>query len=115
VGASLSYQRDSLGGWPWHGANLTVPVLCGWNLGRHQLILGPRVGAAFGTSQGQNPLLVGYAGMSLAFAAQLSERLAFTPELVLLLSPVSFSGALDDPERKGASLLELGLGLDYQW
>jgi hypothetical protein len=37
------------------------------------------------------------------------------PELVLLYSPISFNGALDDPERRGASLLELGLGLDYQW
>jgi hypothetical protein len=115
VGASLSYQRDTLGGWPWHGATLAVPLLCGWNLGRHQLVFGPRVGAAFGTSQGQNPLLLGYGGLSLAFAAQLTERLTFTPELVLLYSPVSFNGTLDDPERKGASLLELGFGLDYQW
>jgi len=115
VGASLAYQRDSLGGFPWHSATLTVPLLCGLNLGKHQLVFGPRAGAAFTGSQGQNPLLIGYGGLSLAFAAQVSERLSFTPELVLLYSPISFNGTRDDPSRKGASLLELGLGLDYAW
>lgn len=115
VGASLAYQRATFGDWPWHGATVTVPLLCGWNFGQHQLVLGPRAGAAFETSEGQKPLLIGYGGMSLAFAAQLNERLSFTPELVLLYSPVPFSGTRDDPTRRGATLLELGFGLDYQW
>jgi hypothetical protein len=115
VGASLAYQRATLGGFPWHGVTLTVPLLCGVNLGKHQLVFGPRGGAALTVSQGQNPLLIGYGGLSLAFAAQLTERLSFTPELVLLYSPVPFNGTREDPTRKGASLLELGLGLDYAW
>jgi hypothetical protein len=112
--ASPTYQRITLGGAPsWHVAGVTAPLLFGWNLGPHQLVLGPRVGSYLLTSYGQTPIHTFWTGASAGFMWKVSKSLELQPELVLHYSPISFGEETADTPRKGASVLSLGLGLAW--
>ncbi len=79
-------------------AALNLPVLIGIKLGDHELTFGPRLtgqflfGAGAGTSAAISGLL---AGLSLGFAAQLSEHFALLPEITVsipVLGSVGIAG-----------------------
>lgn len=109
-GASLVWQRTSLGGWPWHGSGATVPVHFGWNLGAHQLFGSVRSGLGVVSGESQQTQVFGWGGVGLGFALQLG-RWQLVPEVVVSWAPVGFNGAHPDPKRTGASGFEIALGI----
>jgi hypothetical protein len=110
LASSVGYHQLTLGGAPWHTFHATLPLLFGWNLGRHQLVFGPRVADYLLTAYGQNTVNSFWGGLSLGFAWRVSERIDLLPELVILYSPVNFGGRVDPDDRRGATLTTLGLG-----
>ena len=109
TGALVAYQQVRNGGTPWHAASVAVPLLAGWNLGRHQLVFGPRVGYTYVGAEGQYPIHAWTAGASVAFAWRFGQRWELVPELTTLYSPLHFGGEVG--EHTGAPALQLTIAL----
>lgn len=112
---SLSYTHPTLGGAPWHVFGGTLPLLLGFNFGRHQLVLGPRVADFVVTGYGQNAINAFYFGASVGFHARFRETFDFSPEILWMYSPTSFGGeGSDDDLRVGVNALQLGIGGSWE-
>lgn len=107
---SLFFQRTALGGWPWHSTGAAVPLLVGLNLGPHQLVATVRLagGALSGQSQTTQWFLGAGASLGIDFAIG---RWHLFPEVAIGGAPVKWNGTHDDPQRTGASVFEIGIGL----
>lgn len=89
---------------------LELPVVAGWNFGRHQLIASVRgvYQQKWGVGGVDGPLHFAYLGGSLGFAWQIWEHVAVMPELALLTelwSPPGFTSEL--PNAVG---IQAGIG-----
>jgi hypothetical protein len=84
---------------------LTLPLLLGWNLGRHQLVLAPEAGLQLWTSAGSSEVWAPVAGLSLGFVWRIGQRFALVPEATAYRSTV----ALD--YSRGTLMLHLGVGM----
>lgn len=113
TGASVAYHQAQLGGTPWHLFTGWVPILFGHDFGPHQFVIGPRAGYTLWTGEGQNPVKLPWFGGGAGVSFGVGSRTQIMPELVLLYSPVSFNGEVDD-ERRGAYVLQLGLSASYE-
>jgi len=111
LATSAGYHALVLGGAPWHSFQATVPLLFGFDIGKHQLIAGPRIADYVLTSYGQNTINALLGGASLAFAWRVSSKVDLLPELTYLYSPVRFGGEVGGDDQVGASFFNLGLGL----
>ncbi len=110
TGGSLSWQRTSLGGWPWHSTGLTVPLHVGWNIGANQLFGSLRGGVGVVSGESQKTQVFGWSGIGLGFAIAVG-RWQIVPEFVLGWAPIGFNGTHADPQRTGASALEFAVGI----
>ena len=89
-----------------------LPVLVGINAGPHQLFLGPRVGATFWTSEGQDPIKFLWGGGSLGFSGRVAKNFYLVPEVVMLYAPLSFNGTIPG-DRLGVYEVQAGVGAAY--
>jgi hypothetical protein len=112
TGLSLAYHQARYGGQPNHVFGVTVPVLLGMSMGRHELTFGPRVADYVWTSYGQNTVNTFHAGGSIAMSIALRETFELVPEVVVLYSPVSFNGEVES--ERGVTTLQLGVGGSWQ-
>jgi len=115
VATGAAYHQILIGGTPSHLFSLTVPLLVGVDLGRDQLVFGPRVTGQVWTGQGQGSIETLSYGLSLAYAIALGETWELTPEIVATGTPVSFNGEIDDDDRNGAGFLHVGLSLGHRF
>lgn len=98
--------------------NIAVPVLVGFKLGAHELTLGPRLNnfllfgqAASGSSSTSG---VGYAmvpGMSLGFAARITEHFEMMPEVAIAVPVFSSASASSGGVNSGATAVTAGQSL----
>ena len=88
-------------------ANTVLPLIVGWNLGRHQLYLSPKVGWQRWWSRGAMPVDVPFAGAGVGFAWRLRKRTSLITEVTALHTPTS----LDNSD--GAGILNVGVGLVF--
>lgn len=114
----IAYERLDYGGSPTHFINGGLALLAGWDLGEgraHHLVVGAHLQDHVMFGPDVHPVNAVFGGASVAFAWRVSQRLELRPLVAFLWSPVRFNGTLDDPDRRGAKLLELGLGGAFQW
>jgi hypothetical protein len=90
---------------------LELPVVAGWNLGRHQLIASARVvyQQHWGVGGVSGPVHFAYVGGSLGFAYQVSEHFALVPELALLTELYAQPGFTS--ELPNAIGIQAGIGI----
>ena len=108
TGGSLAWQRTSLGGWPWHGTGVTVPLTAGLDLGPHQLFGSFRAGAGVVSGESQKTQGFGWGGVGVGFALAVGHWQVI-PEAFLGWAPIGWNGAHPDRERTGASAFEVAL------
>jgi len=111
---SAGYHEVRLGGTPYWCPNAALTGLFGWNLGAHQLVLGPRFALAAWDSDGQNTIaLYGFGAVAgMHFRAG---RWDIPVELAFTWSPVEFNGEVSAQDRVGAGVLTLGLSGAYRF
>lgn len=110
IGAGAAYHQINVGGAPTHLAVFQVPLLFGVNIGdRHQIYFGPRFEDHYFTGEDVVGVNTAFAGFSLGFIWRALPWLEVRPEIVALHSPVPFNGTADDPERRGLSILQIGV------
>ena len=114
VALSPGYHQILFGGTPTHLFTLTLPVLIGFDVGRSQLVFGPRVVGNVWTGQGQGAIETISGGLSVGWSIALGRKWTIMPEVVLLWSPVSFNGEVDDEDQTGAGFLHVGVGGPYE-
>jgi hypothetical protein len=115
VALSATYYQPRMPGAPWHVIGGTVPLFIGIDLGRHQLVLGPRVSVYGVTAYGMESIVHPGFGASIGFFGRVKETFDISPELVLMWSPIPFGGEGSPSEsRVGASSLQLGLGGSWE-
>ncbi|MBM4360097.1 MAG: hypothetical protein FJ096_18480 [Deltaproteobacteria bacterium] len=111
VALSLAYDQPRLPGAPWHVLAATLPLLVGWDLGEHHLLVGPRVALQGAGGYGMEPIVFPGFGASVGFFGHVAEGFDLAPEVVLMWAPIPFGG--EGPlasSRVGASSLQLALG-----
>ncbi len=108
---SLSYYQPRMPGAPWHVYGATLPLLIGFDIGRSQLVLGPRVSFYGISAYGMETIAHGGIGLSVGFFGRVKQTFDISPEVVVMWSPVPFGGeGTIDAQRIGASSLQLSLG-----
>lgn len=110
---SLSYHQPRYGGQPYHVFGGTLPVLFGWPLGRHEVVLGPRVAHHVITAYGMNTVNAFYFGGSLGLALRFKDTFDLFPEAVAMWSPISLNGEAEGTSRVGVGMLQLGVGFNW--
>lgn len=113
--AGASYHQIVVGGTPTHLFALTIPLLFGVDLGRDQLVFGPRVMGQVWTGQGQGSIETMSYGLSVAYSIAIGERWELSPELVWMGTPISFNGEVHGDDRYGAGFLHVGIGGAYRF
>jgi hypothetical protein len=113
TGLSLGYHQPRYGGNAYHIFHGTLPVLFGFALGRHELVLGPRIADYVMTAYGMNTVNSFYFGGSLGFAIRIRETFDLFPEAVAMWSPTSLNGETEDTSRVGVGMFQLGLGFNW--
>jgi hypothetical protein len=109
LGAAVSYLRPSFGGTPWHVGSVTLPFTASWAMGPHWFLLSPRASIWLEGARGQHPIGSAGLGLGLGTTFDVGRRWELTPEIVWNTAPLSFTGAVEDPERNGVTTAELGL------
>ncbi|MES2639268.1 MAG: hypothetical protein V4850_07280 [Myxococcota bacterium] len=112
TGLSLSWHSPALGNQPWTVLGATVPLLVGFDVGKSQLVFGPRAVGWYVGSYGQEPLWTGAVGVGVGWSIRLGRAELF-PEMVWMYSPIQFAGAIHTPERTGAEAFHAALG--FAW
>jgi hypothetical protein len=114
VAATVAYQQVNIGGTPQHHTMAVLPLLLGWRLGGVvDLVVSPRVAYERWTGESQYPIDVVFGGASLAVQVPLGKRFTLAPELGWLYSPVPFNGEVDTADRRGLSVVSLGIGVGF--
>lgn len=111
VAPSGRYHVIALGNAPWHVFGLELPLLIGKDLGPHQLVFGVKLADFLLTGAGTNAINSVWAGAHVGVAFKLTRSIEFMPEVGVLWSPVPFNGETADPQRNGASVLNLGVSV----
>ena len=112
LAASAIYYRPALGGAPWHVGGVQLPLLVGFDMGPHQLVLSPRVGAWAWGAYGQTAQSTWSAGLGVAMAFDLG-AVELTPEYAWSWSPVSFNGEVIDAGKLGVSGSEIAVAISW--
>jgi hypothetical protein len=116
VGLALAYHAINLGGAPIHSVTTTIPISFGWNTGGgSQLFAGPRVALDYVASPTAKPVTVGRVGAHVGYAWRLFDHLELTPELHVTWSPLGWDGLIDNPERRGLTLVHLGTSASWEF
>lgn len=111
LGLDLGYHQINVARVPTHLFASQLLLSFGWNLGGgDQLVLGARLVDHVMTGPSVHPVNMLFGGGSLGFAWRPLAMLEVRPELVVLYSPVSFNGLIEDGERRGLTIVQIGLG-----
>jgi hypothetical protein len=110
---TLEIALGPAGGFRWVGSSgasmqvsyVTLPLMLGWNVGRHQIVVTPEAGLQLWTSAGASEVWAPVTGLTLGFVWRLGERFTLVPEATAYRSPV----ALD--YSRGTMMLHLGIGM----
>jgi hypothetical protein len=108
VAPSLGWRGTESSGARWDAGHAVVPLIVGWNLGRHQLYLSPKVGWQRWWSRGAMPVDVPFAGAGLGFTWRVRERWSIVPEATALRSPTSLD------QSDGMAIVHVGIGLVFE-
>jgi hypothetical protein len=76
-------------------------VLFGHDFGPHELVIGPRAGYTPWTGEGQNPVKLPWYGASTGVSFAAGSKTFIMPEVVVVYSPVSFNGEVDQLLGRG--------------
>ncbi|MEO8701997.1 MAG: hypothetical protein ABI867_18270 [Kofleriaceae bacterium] len=87
VGAGAGYRLAESGGAYIEGTTLSVPVIAGIELGRHQLVFSIAGGYQRWWSSGAHPVSVPFIGDSIGFLWQINAKWALLPEAGLAWTP----------------------------
>jgi hypothetical protein len=85
----------------------TVPLLCGINVGRHQIVVSPEAGLQLWTSAGSTPIWAPMGGLTLGFVWRLGQRFALVPEVSAYRTPVAIDYS------RGSQMIHVGIGFLY--
>ena len=86
---------------------LTVPLIFGINVGRHQIVLAPEAGLQLWTSEGSSPVWAPMTGLSLGFVWRIGQRFTLVPEAAAYKSSVTIDYS------RGSQMFHLGIGILY--
>jgi hypothetical protein len=111
---SLKYHAVALADSPWNIFALEIPLLLGFNFGKHQLVFGLRATDTFLTGRGTNAINALWVGAHMGVSWRVHRSAELMPEIGLLYSPVPFNGETADANRNGASIIHVGLGVSIE-
>lgn len=109
---SPSWYRVAVGGTGSHVLGLDVPLLAGYRIQEHQLVLAPRVGGWLLLGESQAPLVTASVGAGVAFAFDVG-RVELVPQLSWRWAPVGFNGEASDARNVGLAGFETGLAVSW--
>lgn len=111
LGLDVGYHQINYQQAPIHLLVVQAPLAFGWNLGGgDQLLLGIRLADHLMGGADQTLVNMLFGGFSIGYSWRALPGVDIRPELVVLYSPVSFNGYAEDEERRGLSIVQLGLG-----
>jgi hypothetical protein len=84
-----------------------VPLILGYNVGRHQIVLAPEAGLQLWTSAGAGEIWAPVGGLTLGFVWRIGQRFALVPEATAYRSPVAIDYS------RGTMMIHLGIGMLY--
>jgi hypothetical protein len=107
IGPAAGFRWIATSGAAMQVSYLTVPLLCGIDVGRHQIVVAPEVGLQLWTSAGSNEVWVPTTGASLGFVWRLGQRFALVPEIA------AYRAHVEIDHSRGTTMIHLGLGFLY--
>ena len=111
---AVSYHQVAVGRAPTHSLIVQSPLLIGFNAnGGDQFVVGPRLGYQGVFGPDLHPVHLFSLGTNLGYHWQVTDKLAFFPEVVFAHAPVSFNGVINDAQRRGLTIFQIGLGLRF--
>ena len=121
IAVSLAPAAGALFTFGFNGINIVLPLLIGFKFGPHELTLGPRLqnGFVFAPDlSAQSRFNLFNAGLSLGFAAPVSEKFRILPELSILkplaVTPLGGQDSLDGgPIEPETILFSANLGFQF--
>jgi hypothetical protein len=84
---------------------LSLPLLLGWNVGRHQIVLTPEAGLQLWTSAGSSEVWAPLTGLTLGFVWRLGERFTLVPEAGAYRTKMAIE------HSRGTVMVHLGVGM----
>ena len=105
LGAGAAYRVTATADTAFESVQASVPVIVGFNLGRHHLAVSSHVSWQRWYSEGTDPLDLAAFGSSLGFTWQISQRIALHPELSWARTSVDYN------DQGEAYLGHLGIAL----
>jgi hypothetical protein len=112
TGLSLGWHSPALGNQPWTVFSATAPLLVGFDIGKSQLVFGPRAAGYYATSYGQRAIWTGAVGGGVGWSVRLGHAEIF-PEVLWMWSPLNWDGALHQDDRYGARGLHAGVAFSW--
>jgi hypothetical protein len=107
IGPAVGFRWISSSGAAMQVSYLTVPVMFGIDVGRHQIVIAPEVAMQLWTSAGSNEVWVPMSGLSLGFVWRLGQRFALVPEIAAYRTPVAIDYS------RGSQMVHFGVGMLY--
>jgi hypothetical protein len=86
---------------------LSVPLLMGIDVGRHQIVVAPEAGVQLWTSAGSDEVWAPMMGLSLGFVWRIGQRFALVPEAAAYRTDVKIDYS------RGSQMFHLGIGFLY--
>jgi hypothetical protein len=86
---------------------VSLPLLMGIDVGRHQIVVAPEAGLQLWTSAGANEVWAPMIGLSLGFVWRIGQRFALVPEAAAYRTDVRIDYS------RGSQMFHLGLGFLY--
>ena len=104
IGPAAGFRWIASSGAAMQVSYVTVPLLFGIDVGRHQIVLAPEVGLQLWTSAGSNEVWVPTTGASLGFVWRLGQRFALVPEVA------AYRAHVEIDHSRGTTMIHAGLG-----
>jgi hypothetical protein len=107
IGPAAGFRYISSSGASMQVTYATVPLLCGIDVGRHQIVVAPELGLQLWTSAGSTPIWAPMTGLSLGFVWRLGQRFALVPEVAAYRTPIAIDYS------RGSQMIHVGIGALY--
>jgi hypothetical protein len=107
IGPAAGFRWVSSSGASMQVSYLTVPLMFGIDVGRHQIVIAPEAAVQLWTSAGSNEVWVPVAGLSLGFVWRLGQRFALVPEIAAYRAAVAIDAS------RGSQMIHVGIGMLY--
>jgi hypothetical protein len=107
LGPAAGFRWISAAGASMQVSYLTLPLLLGVDVGRHQIVVAPEAGVQLWTSAGANAVWAPMVGLSLGFVWRIGQRFALVPEAAAYRTDVKIDYS------RGSQMFHLGIGFLY--